>query len=181
MKAYPTVSLITQVVRVSFKAVLFTLLLSTASIFGYAQALADAAQRECYSPLQPASDAPATKVKSAQLKAISCKEPTAAHPLPVKLSAFNAARKSDVKVSLEWTTQEEINASHFVVERSFDGKEFDEAALVFAYGESKEEKIYRFTDMPGKKKVSAVYYRLRIVDMDGKTERSSVRAIGTTD
>lgn len=97
--------------------------------------------------------------------------------LPVKLSSFYATKKNDTKVSLNWSTAQEINASHFVVERSFDGKEYDEAGLVFAIGNTNANSNYKFTDDLKSKHSNIIYYRLRIVDMDGKTEKSVVRII----
>ncbi|MBO9632839.1 MAG: T9SS type A sorting domain-containing protein [Chitinophagaceae bacterium] len=97
--------------------------------------------------------------------------------LPVKLSSFNATKKNDAKVSLDWATSQEINASHFVVERSFDGKVYDEAGLVFAIGNSNVSNSYKFTDELRSKDAAVIYYRLKMVDMDGKTEKSVVRII----
>lgn len=101
--------------------------------------------------------------------------------LPVKLSSFNATRRNDAKVILDWVTSQEINASHFVVERSFDGKVYDEAGLVFAVGNSNVNNSYRFTDELRTKDAAVIYYRLKVVDMDGKTEKSVVRIIRNAD
>ena len=163
MKAYPTVITITRVVCINFRSTALMLLLITATLFGYSQSLDyQHAGRECFTLLHPRNAA-------------------SSNPIPVKLGSFNAAKKGEMKVSLGWTTLEEKNASHFVVERSYDGRTFDEAALVFAYGDSKELKRYAFTDELRKKQPTAIYYRLRIVDMDGKTERSTLLVIGKAD
>lgn len=95
-------------------------------------------------------------------------------PAPVKLSSFQAIQKSDTRMALTWTTEQEINASHFVVERSYDGKTFTETGLVFTFDNTIGRNAYRFTDDLRKKQHAVVYYRLRIVDMDGKTENSAV-------
>jgi hypothetical protein len=95
-------------------------------------------------------------------------------PAPVKLSSFQAIQKSDSRMFLTWTTEQEINASHFVVERSYDGKTFTETGLVFTFDNSIGRNAYRFTDDLRKKHHAVVYYRLRIVDTDGKTENSAV-------
>ncbi len=91
-------------------------------------------------------------------------------PAPVKLSAFQAIQKKRYQDVLTWTTEQEINASHFVVERSYDGKTFTETGLVFTFDNSIGSNAYRFTDDLRKKHHAVVYYRLRMVDTDGKTE-----------
>lgn len=99
--------------------------------------------------------------------------------LPVKLISFTAQLASNNKVDLKWTTATEINASHFVVERSFDGQSYSEVGTVFAVGNSTSDQNYSFADnlIPSAKTV--IYYRLRQVDADGKTEYSATRIIRT--
>lgn len=121
-------------------------------------------------------DGAASRMYSFWFKSFVYTEPVEGS-LPVKLSSFNATKKTDTRVALNWSTAQEINASHFVVERSFDGKEYDEAGLVFAIGNSNVNNNYKFTDDLKNKYASIIYYRLRIVDIDGKTEKSVVRII----
>ncbi len=96
--------------------------------------------------------------------------------LPVSLISFTAALNSG-KADLKWTTASEINVSHFVVEKSYDGKDFSDAGLVFAYGNSSEKKNYSLSDNNINIQQGVVYYRLRSVDMDGKEQLSDVRII----
>ena len=99
--------------------------------------------------------------------------------LPVKLISFTAQLTSDSKVDLKWSTATEINASHFVIERSFDGQSYSEIGTVFAIGNSTNIQNYFFTDnlIPTTKTV--IYYRLRQEDVDGKTDYSATRIIRT--
>lgn len=97
--------------------------------------------------------------------------------LPVKLKSFNANLKGNNKVDLKWTTSTEINVSHFVVEKSTDGINYNDAGLVFAYGNSTVDKDYSLTDNLANVNSGIVYYRLRSVDMDGKNQYSEVRII----
>lgn len=152
MKAYPTVTICTAVYRNNFKSSAFILLALTISFFGYSNTLV---------PVSPGPVVPATFI-------------VAAPGTPVKLSAFNAVKKNEGQVALYWSTSEEINASHFVVERSTNGKEFDDAGLVFAVGNSVENLQYRITVDLRNKKAPVLYYRLRMVDMDGKSTESEV-------
>ena len=85
------------------------------------------------------------------------------------------------KVDLNWATASEMNASHFVIERSTDGHTFNDAAVVFAFGNTTEQKNYRYTDKIGSINNTVVYYRLRQVDIDGKFEYSATRIIRISD
>ncbi|MGQ0737701.1 MAG: T9SS type A sorting domain-containing protein [Bacteroidota bacterium] len=97
--------------------------------------------------------------------------------LPVKLASFTATLNNNSRVDLKWTTASEINVSHFVVEKSFDGANFSDAGLVFAYGNATDNTNYSFADNLGITSATVIYYRLRSVDMDGKAEFSETRMI----
>ena len=97
--------------------------------------------------------------------------------LPVKLSSFNANKKNDTKVSLTWTTAQEENVNHFVIERSFDGVNYTDAGIVFATGNSTITRQYSFTDDLKNNNAGVVYYRLRMIDNDGRYDHSLVRLI----
>ena len=97
-------------------------------------------------------------------------------PLPLKLLSFSAALNKS-NVNLNWATAEEINVSHFVIEKSTDGTKFSEAGTVFANGNTSKEIHYSFTDEVNEDRGTVIYYRLRSVDIDGKAEYSSTRMI----
>jgi hypothetical protein len=90
--------------------------------------------------------------------------------IPVTLSDFQSKKMKD-KVLLTWVTQSEVNFSHFVLERSTDGKAFYEVAKVNAANRSGSNK-YDYTDTPDA--MATNYYRLKIVDMDGSSVYSKV-------
>ena len=50
------------------------------------------------------------------------------------------------KVDLKWETATEINVSHFIIEKSIDGKNFSDAGMVFAYGNTTSKSNYVFAD-----------------------------------
>ncbi|MBI5856473.1 MAG: hypothetical protein HZB42_02385 [Sphingobacteriales bacterium] len=103
---------------------------------------------------------------------------TLTNPLPVKLISFNAILSQDQsKVNLTWTTAQEMNASHFIVERSIDGITFNEAGMVFAVGNTNEQQNYQYSDKIANINSSIIYYRLRQVDVDGKSMYSETRII----
>ena len=96
--------------------------------------------------------------------------------LPIKLASF-AAMLNGNKVDLKWSTSMEKNTSHFEVERSYDGTNYSSIGVVFAYGNSDETRQYSFTDNTISANHGTVYYRLRSVDIDTKSELSYVRMI----
>ncbi|WP_152981702.1 T9SS type A sorting domain-containing protein [Hymenobacter sp. AT01-02] len=92
-------------------------------------------------------------------------------PLPVQLVSF-AARSTGGQVYLQWATASEINSASFAVERSVDGHSFEQVALVAAAGTSSARRNYTTTDAQPQPGMN--YYRLRQVDLDGKTAYSQV-------
>ncbi len=97
--------------------------------------------------------------------------------LPVKLGSF-AAIINQGNVDLNWVTTAELSLSHFSIEKSLDGNNFFNAGKVFASGTTAETKNYSFTDTEfSSAGAEVVYYRLRSVDMDGKSELSLVRTV----
>lgn len=94
-----------------------------------------------------------------------------------KLASFTAMLNNNNKVDLKWTTEMETNLSHIMVEKSMDGKNFKDAALVFTYGNTTARSDYAYADNISKIKSGPVYYRLRIVDVDGTTGYSDTRII----
>ena len=93
------------------------------------------------------------------------------NPLPVTLIDFRG-EVSNRQVNLSWQTSSEVNTSHFVVERSRDGKNFERVTDVAATGNSTGLQLYRAADATPYTGIS--YYRLRIVDADGTSAYSKV-------
>lgn len=97
-----------------------------------------------------------------------------AQSLPVEFSSF-AARQSESHSNLYWVTASEINASHFEVEHSQDGREFAYIGKVAATGFSQTESSYDFLHKdPG---TGTHYYRLKQIDCDGSYDYSDVRSV----
>ena len=95
--------------------------------------------------------------------------------LPVKLTAFTAAYdKNDV--TLNWETAQEENFSHFVVERSSDGKSFSEITTLFP-ANGKGKAIYIYNDKNVNNANGIYYYRIKSVDKTKETSFSSVRVV----
>jgi hypothetical protein len=102
---------------------------------------------------------------------------TLGNPLPVVLSAFTATPEGQEVVRLGWTTASEKNSARFEVERSFDGKIFNQLNSVPAAGSSSTFREYELRDAYLPQTATALYYRLRSVDADGAASYSLVRTI----
>lgn len=94
--------------------------------------------------------------------------------LPITLLNFSATLQSQA-VILDWTTSTEINSSHFIIQRSNDGVHFNDIGSVNAAGNSAVEKKYTYNDLQyGDAHSDVLFYRLQIVDKDGKYKYSDV-------
>lgn len=100
-------------------------------------------------------------------------------PLPLDLVKFTA-EKSENNALVEWTTVNEFNTSHFTVQRSYDKNLWFNIGEAKAAGFSTEVKSYNFTDFQvynGRDARLQVYYRLNMVDLDGKQRYSPIQSI----
>jgi uncharacterized repeat protein (TIGR01451 family) len=92
--------------------------------------------------------------------------------LPVTLTEFKAVKNGNA-ADLSWATAGELKNDRFEVERSTDGLTFTKVGALNGNGTTDVKKQYSFTDqLPAN--ASIVYYRLRIVDFDGKSTFSKI-------
>lgn len=86
------------------------------------------------------------------------------------------------KVTIKWTTQNEINLKGFEVERSLESdKGFKMIAFVKASSERKNKKEYTYDDKEVFKSFQRTfYYRLKIMDNDGKFSYSKIILVTPT-
>ncbi len=90
--------------------------------------------------------------------------------LPVELVSFTGKQSAN-DVVLKWTTANETNNSHFVVERSLDGETFEEIDMVKGKGNINSLVNYVSVDKEAALMgLNTIYYRLKQVDFDGKFE-----------
>ncbi len=104
--------------------------------------------------------------------------------LPVVLSNFTAKKGEDQTVVLTWDTSTEINSDYFIVERSNDGNNWQRLDKVDAAGDSNELLSYAYRD--SKLPLvnfdnNTVYYRLKVVDLDGSFEYSDFVSVRFTE
>ena len=96
------------------------------------------------------------------------------NPLPVELTFFKGKTSGNTN-TLSWQTASEINNSQFEIERSTDGKTFEEIGKVNGNGNNVLVADYEFED---RNPAALTYYRLRQVDFDGRFEYSDIVSIG---
>lgn len=97
------------------------------------------------------------------------------NPLPVELTSFRGEAIGEGRARLTWTTAQEKNNRGFEVERALNGKTWEKVGFVAGQGTSTMAHQYSFVDAVGLS--SVVYYRLRQLDFDGKTQLSAVVAV----
>ena len=93
-------------------------------------------------------------------------------PLPVSLTSFTAKANKIGSVDLAWTTASEQNNSHFEVNRSTDGANFNTIDKVNGNGTIATVNNYSYTDNSPAAGVN--YYQLKQIDFDGKYTVSKV-------
>lgn len=93
--------------------------------------------------------------------------------LPLSLLDFTAYQKQN-KVQLNWTTTQELNTSKFEIERSVTDNLWSKIGSVDAKNISTQNEYYFFDETP---KPLTNFYRLKMLDKDGKFTYSPIRAV----
>jgi Secretion system C-terminal sorting domain len=97
--------------------------------------------------------------------------------LPVQLVQFLANKNDDGSVKVIWSTSQEQNSDYYDVERSGDQAVWSSIGTVKAKGFSSTTSNYFLTD---KSPLSGTgYYRLKMVDLDGKFVYSKTVTVTT--
>jgi Concanavalin A-like lectin/glucanases superfamily/Secretion system C-terminal sorting domain len=89
-------------------------------------------------------------------------------PLPLNLISFTGSKK-DKDALLQWKTANEINVSRFEVQRSTNGQIFETIGTVAAGGS-----LYSFTDANTFISRIVAFYRLKLIDVDGRFTFSNI-------
>jgi hypothetical protein len=107
---------------------------------------------------------------------------TAPVSLPVTLESFTATlSNNNQQANLNWVTIDEVDFSHFVVERSVDGVEFNDVGTIFTSDNITQKAYYKMTDNISDIHENIIYYRLRLVNMDGTARYSNIQIINLAD
>lgn len=94
--------------------------------------------------------------------------------LPVKLESFTAAA-SNCNALLRWKTSGEFNADRFIIEQSADGVNYQTVATVKTSGSVNGSQYQQLVAQT----IGQATYRLKMVDIDGSFEYSSVVVVRT--
>lgn len=96
------------------------------------------------------------------------------YAVPLELTGFSV-QKTGSSVQINWSTAQEQNSKEFVVERSTDQSNWSRVASVAANGSSHSTANYSATDQNPAQGVN--YYRLKMVDIDGRYVNSDVKSV----
>jgi len=96
--------------------------------------------------------------------------------LPIVLTDFKVAQRGKTNV-LTWTTSSEINSKAFITERSANGTDWTTLQHINASGNSNATIQYSAVDESPLKGIN--YYRIKLVDKDGKFRYSKIVALNS--
>jgi hypothetical protein len=105
-------------------------------------------------------------------------------PLPLKFVSFTAQiqpspnSSKEGNVLLQWQTANEINVSHFNIQRSTNGVSF--TTIGKAVSQNKSINSYEFIDatLPSLEGLGVgLFYRIQSIDKDGKTNFTEIKRI----
>ena len=95
--------------------------------------------------------------------------------LPLVLKDFTASEVND-EVRLDWHTAQEIDGNYFTVQKSVDGQRFYDLTNVDVSGNDAPTG-YSYTDATVSYYGRSIFYRLKMVDKDGKFSYSPVVSV----
>ena len=96
-----------------------------------------------------------------------------AFTLPVKLESFDAV-KNPTSVVVKWTTSEESNMSHYEIEHSLNGREFNTIHTMASRNNAFRTDYIYSDNAPFN---GASYYRLKMVHETGEIKYSSIASV----
>jgi hypothetical protein len=94
-------------------------------------------------------------------------------PAPLDLLVFNVNREAN-NARLDWQTENEMEMSHFSIQRSVDGVRFEPIARIVATNQPTARYNYLDERVPS---AALVYYRLEQFDADSTSDFSPVRSV----
>lgn len=92
--------------------------------------------------------------------------------LPIKWEKFEASVLADCSVQLTWRTADETEVSQYIVERSPDGRNYEDIATIPANGNS-----FSYYDKGLSPGTPKAMYRILAIDNDGKRTYSTVNLV----
>lgn len=89
---------------------------------------------------------------------------TGCNILPVELIEFTGRTVDNIN-KLYWATATEINNSHFIIQKSYDGESWNDIGRIPGAGNTNTPSMYEYNDKVYKTQI--LYYRLLQVDFNG--------------
>lgn len=97
----------------------------------------------------------------------------------VEMHSFELAQTANT-VKINWQTSREIRHNYFEIQRSFDGVNYEVIALMFAMEDAEKGAAYKYHDhLPYNHPAGNAFYRLKLVDLNGKSLLLSPQKIVT--
>lgn len=93
--------------------------------------------------------------------------------LPISLINFQVECINNTP-RVSWTTETETNNEYFVIERSLNGIDFEQIAIINGAGNSTINLNYEYMDHSMANNSNLIYYRLKQVDFNGQSETFKV-------
>ena len=97
-------------------------------------------------------------------------------PMPVNMTSFIASLIDKQNCLLKWNTESETDNAYFEIQRSNDGVHFEYRGKVEGNGTTSLAKRYEYKDEINGL-MNVIYYRLKIIDKDGKYTFSKIIAL----
>ena len=98
--------------------------------------------------------------------------------LPLEMMNFTGYKERSVNI-LNWTTANEVNNDHFMVEKSLDGTKYETLGKVSSTAKGNQKQSYSFSDERPNSGIT--YYRLKQIGTDGSETYSQVISITRKD
>lgn len=90
-------------------------------------------------------------------------------PLPIELIEFRGRFLTETHTEVLWSTATEVNNSHFLLDRSYDGIDYEYVTRVNGAGYSQSRLDYTYNDTLDRRQ-NFIYYRIQQVDFNGDQE-----------
>ena len=98
-----------------------------------------------------------------------------------KIAAISlSAQVNNNRIDLKWTATAATKISNFVIEKSTDGVNFHDAAVVFAFEDGAENINYAYPDKMTNNQTATVYYRICVVAENGNASYSDICTVRTS-
>ncbi|MCP4442606.1 MAG: T9SS type A sorting domain-containing protein [Aureispira sp.] len=94
--------------------------------------------------------------------------------LEVDITDYKVEKHQSSQAMIQWTSSNERNIAHYVIERSLDGVSFEDIGKQNASGTDAGDS-YQFVDNAPLSGTN--YYRIRIVDVDGQINYTTIEAL----